>query len=159
MEVVSFRLIATSFIAKLISISLQFGLQSIASNERSEMVYFFSKTILRNNSMFSFKSFTKSAALTLFFYLVWLVFYQFFLLPRTYFDEYLIHFGEPKISDPDLTENIADLICEKKKLPKSTIFDIKKNIESNMKLIFLDTGNIPETILDKMNKVYTENEN
>jgi exosortase/archaeosortase family protein len=41
--------------------------------------------------MFSFKSFTKSAVLTLFFYLVWLVFYQFFLLPRTYFDEYLIH--------------------------------------------------------------------
>jgi 5'-3' exonuclease len=78
---------------------------------------------------------------------------------KSIFDEYLINFGEPKISDPDFTENIADLICEKKKLPKSTIFSIKKNIESNMKLIFLDTGNIPETILDKMNKVYTENEN
>jgi 5'-3' exonuclease len=77
---------------------------------------------------------------------------------KSIFDEYLIHFGEPKISDPDLTENIADLICEKKKLPKSTIFDIKKNIESNMKLIFLDTRNIPQNILDKMNKVYTENE-
>lgn len=78
---------------------------------------------------------------------------------KSIFDDYLINFGEPKISDPDLTENIADLICEKKKLPKSTIYSIKKNIEDNMKLIFLDTKNIPVDILNKMSVVYSDNEN
>jgi 5'-3' exonuclease len=78
---------------------------------------------------------------------------------KSIYDEYLINFGEPKISDPDLTENIADLICEKKKLPKSTIWDIKRNIEDNMKLIFLDTKNIPSEILNKMSYIYSENEN
>jgi 5'-3' exonuclease len=78
---------------------------------------------------------------------------------KSIFNEYLIHFGEPTISDPDLTENIADLICEKKKLPKSTMIDIKKNIEQNMKLIILDTNNIPREILDKMSSIYSANEN
>jgi len=78
---------------------------------------------------------------------------------KSIYDEYLINFGEPKIADPDLTENIADLICEKKKLPKSTIWDIKRNIENNMKLIFLDTKNIPSEILNKMSYIYSENEN
>jgi 5'-3' exonuclease len=78
---------------------------------------------------------------------------------KSIFNEYLIHFGEPSISDPDLTENIADLICEKKKLPKSTISDIKENIEENMKLISLDTNNIPKEILIKMSSIYSENEN
>jgi exosortase family protein XrtF len=41
--------------------------------------------------MFTFKSFSKYVLLTLLFYLVWLFFYQFFLLPKTFFDEYLIH--------------------------------------------------------------------
>jgi len=78
---------------------------------------------------------------------------------KSIFNEYLIHFGEPSISDPDLTENIADLICEKKKLPKSTISDIKENIEENMKLISLDINNIPKEILNKMSSIYSENEN
>lgn len=78
---------------------------------------------------------------------------------KSIFNEYLINFGEPSIQDPDLTENIADLICEKKKLPKSNIYDIKKNIESNMKLIYLDTKMIPQEILTKMSKIYLQNEN
>jgi hypothetical protein len=78
---------------------------------------------------------------------------------KSIFDEYLTNFGDPKISDPDLTENIADLICEKKKLPKSNIWEIKKNIENNMKLIFLDTKNIPSDIFNKMTIVYSDNEN
>jgi len=78
---------------------------------------------------------------------------------KSIFDEYLIHFGEPKITDPDLTENIADLICEKKKLPKSKIFDIKQNIEFNMRLIYLDTKNFPNEIINKMNQIYIESEN
>lgn len=73
---------------------------------------------------------------------------------KTIFDEYLIHFGEPNLSDPDLTENIADLICEKKKLSKSSIDGIKTNIESNMKLILLNTDYMPKEIVKKMSDVY-----
>ena len=73
---------------------------------------------------------------------------------KSIFDEYLINFGEPKLSDPDLTENIADLICEKKKLSKSSISDIKDNIEDNMKLILLKTSYMPDFVVDKMNSVF-----
>jgi 5'-3' exonuclease len=73
---------------------------------------------------------------------------------KSIFDEYLVVFGEPSISDPDLTENIADLICEKKKLSKSSINNIKLNIEDNMRLILLNTEYMPEEIVSKMSKVY-----
>jgi hypothetical protein len=35
--------------------------------------------------------------------------------------EYITEFGEIDLRDPDLYENIADLICEKKKLSKTQI--------------------------------------
>ena len=73
---------------------------------------------------------------------------------KSIFDEYLVHFGEPDFNDPDLTENIADLICEKKKLSKSSIGGIKTNIENNMKLILLNTEYMPEEIVQKMKDVY-----
>lgn len=75
---------------------------------------------------------------------------------KTIFNEYIMNFGDPKLSDPDLTENIADLICEKKKLSKSQIFNIKKNIEMNMKLILLDTNQFPDFVIEKMRKVFSE---
>jgi hypothetical protein len=78
---------------------------------------------------------------------------------QSIFNEYLVNFGEPNISDPDLSENIADLICEKKKLPKSTIAQIKTRIEENMKLIHLDTKMIPKEILTKMSRIYSNYEN
>lgn len=73
---------------------------------------------------------------------------------KTIFDEYLVHFGEPKLNDPDLTENIADLICEKKKLSRSSIADIKTNIESNMKLILLKTDTLPVEVINRMEQYY-----
>lgn len=73
---------------------------------------------------------------------------------KTIFDEYLVQFGEPNMDDPDLTENIADLICEKKKLSKSSMSGIKKNIEDNMKLILLNTNYLPEEIISRMSDVY-----
>jgi 5'-3' exonuclease len=73
---------------------------------------------------------------------------------KTIYDEYILNFGEPDISDPDLSENIADLICEKKKLSKSSIDGIKNNIENNIKLILLKTEYLPDDILKKMHDVY-----
>jgi len=76
---------------------------------------------------------------------------------KSIFDEYLVHFGEPKLTDPDLTENIADLICEKKKLSRNSITDIKTNIEDNMKLILLNTSYLPNEVVKKMEYVYDTN--
>jgi len=73
---------------------------------------------------------------------------------KSIFDEYLVAFGEPSLKDPDLTENIADLICEKKKLSKSCISNIKSNIEDNMRLILLNTEYMPNEIVLKMSNVY-----
>ena len=70
------------------------------------------------------------------------------------YDSYVSEFGELNLSDPDLNENIADLICEKKKLPKTTIVDIVKNIEGNFKLIDLRLENLPEEIIEKMELGY-----
>lgn len=70
------------------------------------------------------------------------------------YDNYITEFGEINLSDPDLLENIADLICEKKKLSKSKIEDIVENIKGNFKLIDLRLHNLPEEIIDKMELGY-----
>ena len=73
---------------------------------------------------------------------------------KNLFDEYIINFGEPDMNDPDLLENIADLICEKKKISKSNIPNIQKNLDFNMKLIHLKTEYLPDEILTKMDSLY-----
>lgn len=73
---------------------------------------------------------------------------------QTIYNEYINEFGEIDLRDPDLYENIADLICEKKKLSKSNITSIVKNIELNFKLIDLRISNLPIEILDKMNSKF-----
>ena len=70
------------------------------------------------------------------------------------YDNYIAEFGEINLSDPDLLENIADLICEKKKLSKSKIEDIVENIKGNFKLIDLRLHNLPDEIIDKMELGY-----
>lgn len=70
------------------------------------------------------------------------------------YDTYIIEFGEVNLRDPDLYENIADLICEKKKLSKTKIDSIVDNIKSNMKLIDLRIDNLPKDITSKMISVY-----
>ena len=71
------------------------------------------------------------------------------------YDEYILEFGELNLSDPDLYENIADLICEKKKLSKTQIEPIVENIKDNMKLIDLRMHNLPEEIVEKMETGYS----
>lgn len=70
------------------------------------------------------------------------------------YDNYITEFGEVNLSDPDLLENIADIICEKKKLSKSKIEDIVENIKGNFKLIDLRLHNLPDEIIDKMELGY-----
>jgi 5'-3' exonuclease len=70
------------------------------------------------------------------------------------YDSYIQEFGEIKLDDSDLYENIADLICEKKKLSKSQIVPIVNNIKSNVRLIDLRLNNLPNEIVSKMDSVY-----
>jgi 5'-3' exonuclease len=70
------------------------------------------------------------------------------------YDNYLQEFGEINLQDPDLYENIADLICEKKKVSKTQIESIVENIKGNMKLIDLRVHNFPEEIIEKMENKY-----
>lgn len=75
---------------------------------------------------------------------------------QTIYKEYLEEFGEVSLKDPDLYENIADLICEKKKISKTKIEKIVGNIESNSKLIDLRINNIPNDIIKKMSVIYDD---
>lgn len=70
------------------------------------------------------------------------------------YDYYIQEFGEVKLEDPDMVENFADLICEKKKLSKTNIDSISKRIMENFKIMDLDTGNIPPNILTEMKELY-----
>ena len=69
---------------------------------------------------------------------------------KSIYDNYLVEFGEVNLEDPDLYENIADLICEKKKLSKTQIESIVENIQGNVKLIDLRLENLPQEIIEKM---------
>jgi 5'-3' exonuclease len=64
---------------------------------------------------------------------------------------YTEEFGDLDLDDPDLYLNIADIICEKKKLSKSQMIDIVKNIEYNMSLVDLRYDNFPNFVIEKMN--------
>ena len=75
---------------------------------------------------------------------------------KSIYDQYISEFGEVNLQDPDLYENIADLICEKKKLSKTQIEQIVENIKDNMKLIDLRLGNLPYEILSKMEEKYAQ---
>jgi 5'-3' exonuclease len=70
------------------------------------------------------------------------------------YEQYVSEFGDIDLDDIDLYENIADLICEKKKLSKTQIESIIDNIKFNSKLIDLRIKNIPDEIVKKMEDVY-----
>lgn len=73
---------------------------------------------------------------------------------KTIYDQYILEFGSININDENLYENIADLICEKKKISKTNVELISNNIDKNFKLINLDIDNIPDNIVDFMNNTY-----
>jgi len=70
---------------------------------------------------------------------------------KSLYDTYELEFGDVDINADDFLDNIADLICEKKKLVRSNEFDkIKQNLELNYKIINLSLENIPQDIINKM---------
>lgn len=75
---------------------------------------------------------------------------------KSIYDQYVSEFGEINLNDTDLFENIADLICERKKLSKTQIESIVENIKDNMKLIDLRLENLPIEILSKMKDKYSQ---
>jgi 5'-3' exonuclease len=74
----------------------------------------------------------------------------------TFYKKYLEEFGDVNFDDPDFEENIADLVCEKKKLSKTNIPKIVDNIKFNTKLIDLSIDNLPEKVVERMKKVHKE---
>ncbi len=73
---------------------------------------------------------------------------------KAIYDDYLKEFGEIDWHDSDLYENIADIICEKKKLGKYQISKITTKLNHNSSVINLDLSKLPEHIMDLMDKVY-----
>lgn len=75
---------------------------------------------------------------------------------KSIYDEYITEFGQMDLHDKDLYENIADLICEKKKLSKTQIEPIVENIKYNMRLIDLRMQNLPKEVINVMEKCYNK---
>lgn len=76
--------------------------------------------------------------------------------------KYIKEFGDVDFNDVDVYENIADIICEEKKISKTNINKIVENLKNNVKLIDLKLENYPKNILDKMHHYYNvalENKN
>ena len=68
--------------------------------------------------------------------------------------KYSEEFGEPDLNDPDIYENFADIIVEKKKISRNKMPSIIDSIKNNVHIIDLRLSNIPEEIIVKMKNVY-----
>lgn len=72
------------------------------------------------------------------------------------YKKYIEEFGEVKLDDPHLPENIADLVCEAKKISNSNIPSISNNVKRNFSVIELTPERIPENLLESMEYKYKE---
>lgn len=70
---------------------------------------------------------------------------------KSILEKYKSEFGEISLADPDIYDNIADLICEKKKISRSSLDRISDNIKRNMNIITLDSSLWPKEIIERMN--------
>ncbi len=66
------------------------------------------------------------------------------------YEKYIQDFGPILLDDPDMFENIADIICEKKKISKSNIKPICDRLLHNMKMVDLRISNLPDEIVKSM---------
>lgn len=74
---------------------------------------------------------------------------------QSIYESYQEAFGNLSLNDPDLFENIADIICEKKNLSKSSMSKITKNINDNMTLVDLRIDKLPDVIVESMRNFLT----
>jgi 5'-3' exonuclease len=73
------------------------------------------------------------------------------------YNKYIEEFGPVDMYDPDLLENIADLVCESKKAPLSNMESIMENVRFNQSLI--DMEQIPDDIIERMKDTIEELDN
>ena len=66
------------------------------------------------------------------------------------YQRYIQEFGEPDLKDPDLYENIADLIVEKKKLSRNNMESIIDRIKQNVTMVDLTVENLPNQVIERM---------
>lgn len=70
------------------------------------------------------------------------------------YNDYYSEFGEASLNDPDMFENIADIICEKKKISKTNIEKIVDRINENLTMVDLRIEKLPPNIINEMAIVY-----
>jgi len=75
---------------------------------------------------------------------------------KTILNNYIKEFGPLDIDDPDLAENIGDLICEKKKLGKDKIESISNRVQENRKMVQLETEFFPTDIKKSLEEKWNE---
>jgi 5'-3' exonuclease len=69
-------------------------------------------------------------------------------------EEYIKEFSEVDFNNSEIFQNIAELICESKKLASDQVESIKKNLGKNYFLINLDLSKMPKNIVSIMDGVY-----
>lgn len=72
------------------------------------------------------------------------------------YENYVNEFGEVDIEDPDMAENIGDIICETKKISKTNISRISNRVMENRRIVQLRTDYFPKEIQDKLNEKWRE---
>ena len=65
-------------------------------------------------------------------------------------EKYVVEFGDPLLDDPNLVDNLTDLVMEKRKVNSIYTDDIIRNINLNQKLVDLRLSNLPSEIVNKM---------
>lgn len=71
------------------------------------------------------------------------------------YDKYISEFNKiPDMKDSDFLDNLADLICEYKKLSYSSMDEVKGNLKRNIKLMSLETNDIPQKINERMENIH-----
>lgn len=70
------------------------------------------------------------------------------------YEDYINEYGDIERLDDNVFENMAYIICKRKRVSKNNIYDITTNIKNNNKLINLDIQNLPMNIVNMMNEEY-----
>jgi 5'-3' exonuclease len=75
---------------------------------------------------------------------------------QTILENYKKEFGHIDIDDPDMAENIGDIICERKKISKDNIDKISKRVHENRRMVQLKTEFFPPKIKESLEDKWIE---